>query len=115
MKNGLYIVLNIAKGYEEKALSGIEVDNVIANAYSSIFIIPEDTNNESNDKTTSKINKARYFKYYYRFAYLGLEKIRNLYKVIILRKKIKVPRDFNICKVCVLMKLRNKISKQLSA
>ncbi len=37
-----------------------------------------------------------------------------LHKVTTLQKRIKIPRDLDICDVCVITKMRNKIPKQLS-
>ena len=49
-----------------------------------------------------------------RFNHLGPEKIRNLYKVITLFKSIKIPKQFPLCHIYLLSKMKNKIRKELS-
>jgi hypothetical protein len=51
---------------------------------------------------------------YRRFAYLGPDKIYNLYKVTTLKCPVLVPIDREMCRVYKLTKLRNKTSKTLS-
>ncbi|TAQ86988.1 hypothetical protein B7494_g4697 [Chlorociboria aeruginascens] len=78
-------------------------------------IIDFDTDSDSdNGEATKEKELARYLKYHRRFAHLGPEKIRNLYKVTILKKKIKIPSDINICDTCAITKMRNKIPKELN-
>ncbi len=52
-------------------------------------------------------NLTRYRLIYRRFIYLGLDKLRNLYKVTILKRPVLVSTDKEIYKVCKLTKLRN--------
>ncbi len=52
-------------------------------------------------------NLARYRLIHRRFAYLGLNKLRNLYKVTMLKRPVLVPIDREIYRVCKLTKLRN--------
>ncbi len=52
-------------------------------------------------------NLARYRLIYRRFAYLRLDKLRNLYKVTMLKRPVLVPIDREIYRVCKLIKLRN--------
>ncbi len=59
-------------------------------------------------------NLTRYRLIYRRFAYLRLDKLRNLYKVTILKRPILVSTNREIYKVCKLTKLRNRINKTLS-
>ncbi len=52
-------------------------------------------------------NLVRYRLIYRRFAHLRLDKLRNLYKVTILKRPVLVPVDREIYRVCKLTKLRN--------
>ena len=52
-------------------------------------------------------NLARYRLIYRRFAHLGLDKLRNLYKVTILKRPVLVPINREIYRVYQLIKLRN--------
>ncbi len=52
-------------------------------------------------------NLARYRLIHRRFAHLGLDKLRNLYKVTILKRPVLVLIDREIYRVCKLTKLRN--------
>jgi hypothetical protein len=58
-------------------------------------------------------NLARYRLIYKRFAHLRLEKLRNLHKVITLKRPVLVPVDREIYRVCKLIKLRNRTNKAL--
>ena len=49
-----------------------------------------------------------------RFNYLGLDKIRNLYKVTTLLHLVKVPIIRDICEVYAITKITNLIPKLLS-
>ncbi len=59
-------------------------------------------------------NLARYRLIYRRFAYLGLDKLRNLYKVTILKRPVLVLINREIYKVYKLTKLYNRINKTFS-
>jgi len=52
-------------------------------------------------------NLARYRLMYRRFAHLRLDKLRNLYKVTILKRLVLVLIDREMCRVYKLTKLRN--------
>ncbi len=52
-------------------------------------------------------NLARYRLIYRRFAYLGLDKLRNLHKVTILKRLVIVLINREMCRVCKLIKLCN--------
>ncbi len=65
-------------------------------------------NNEHSLRKLSRIeNLAKYRLIYRRFVYLGLDKLRNLYKVTILKRLVIILIDKEIYKVCKLIKLRN--------
>ncbi len=70
--------------------------------------------NKSKNKTTKEKELEQYLKYYQYFAYLRLNKICNLYKVTTLQKKIKISKDLDICNIYIIIKMRNRILKQLS-
>ncbi len=59
-------------------------------------------------------NLARYRLIHRRFAYLRLDKLRNLYKVTIFKRPVLVPIDKEIYRVYKLTKLRNRTNKTLS-
>jgi hypothetical protein len=52
-------------------------------------------------------NLAKYRLIHRRFAYLGLDKLRNLYKVTILKRLVIVLINREMCRVCKLTKLCN--------
>ncbi len=65
-------------------------------------------NREYSLRKLSRIeNLAKYKLIYRRFTYLGLDKLRNLYKVTILKRPVIVLTDKEIYRVCKLTKLRN--------
>jgi hypothetical protein len=70
--NGLYIVIYITKDFRETAFYA-----------------------KTNDEI-SESRKVRYLLFYRRFIYLRLDKIRNLYKVIILNKVIYILKNKEI-------------------
>lgn len=105
---GLYIVKHVAKKYEGKTISKKPVQAMLVVEESDV------TNDKSNDEATKEKELERYLKYHQRFAHLGPNKIRNLHKVTTLQKKIKIPKDLDICDVCAITKLKNRIPKKLS-
>ncbi|KAI1007133.1 hypothetical protein K3495_g1098 [Podosphaera aphanis] len=115
MKNDLCIVSKIAKGYEETAFPSMEID--IFNPLNATPDINDSVSHsiyEISDKEAIKSSdKQRYLIWHRRFAHLGPGKLRNLHKVTSLKKPIKIPRDLDICEVCALTKIRNRIPKQL--
>ncbi|KAI0991347.1 hypothetical protein K3495_g16840, partial [Podosphaera aphanis] len=115
MKNGLYIVSKIAKGYEETAFPSMKIDSL--NSLNPTPDINDKVGHSSyeisDNEAIKSSDKQRYLIWHRRFAHLGPEKLRNLHKVTSLKKPIKVPRDLDICEVCALTKIRNRIPKQL--
>ena len=98
MNDGLYVVSHIADGYEETAFQSTE----------------QHTQAKCENELDLKMKeKERYMLYHRRFAHLGLAKIAKLHEVTTLQEKIRVPEVREICEVCALTKMRNKISKQL--
>ncbi|KAI0994162.1 hypothetical protein K3495_g14020, partial [Podosphaera aphanis] len=106
MKNGLYLVTNIAN-YTPNIGSNIDL------AMASIEIDPR-TDAESADIKFS--DKERYLLWHRRFAHAGKEKIRTLHHVSNLKQRILVPSSSQeeVCEVCAITKMKNKISKTLS-
>jgi hypothetical protein len=111
MREGLYIVTNVASGYEEKAFAGVINKDLETG---------EDSEAQENPKapqSTEELSRAeqeRYILWHRRFSHLGPKKIRNLHKISTLAKPIKVPTNREPCKVCALTKMKNKIPKELS-
>ncbi|RFU24803.1 hypothetical protein B7463_g11531, partial [Scytalidium lignicola] len=91
MKNGLYIVLHVSKGYEETAFPSVELDE------KTTEIQTHANDNQTNEPELKDTEKERYLLFHRRFAYLGPKKIRNLHKVTTLETLIKVPRKRKIC------------------
>ncbi len=52
-------------------------------------------------------NLAKYRLIYRRFVYLGLDKLRNLHKVTILKRLVIILINREMYRVCKLIKLRN--------
>ena len=109
MINGLYIVTHIADGYREKAFQSMELDEATPAA-----ITAKPAEDSSDDEAVKKSDLERYLKYHQRFAHLGPDKIRNLHKVTTLKRRVKVPRNLDVCDVCAITKMKNKIPKELS-
>jgi Pol polyprotein len=103
MREGLYIVTNVAKGYEEKAFTGIDISPKTEDS-----ICPQPV------EELSKSEQERYMLWHRRFSHLNPQKIRNLHKISTLAKPIKVPTNWEPCKVCALMKMKNRIPKELT-
>ncbi|KAK6585469.1 hypothetical protein PZA11_002196 [Diplocarpon coronariae] len=72
----------------------------------------------STDDGLPKLSEAeslsRYQLMHRRFAHLGPEKLRGLHKVSTLKRKIQVPKDRPVCRICKLTKLRNRTRTELS-
>ncbi len=66
-----------------------------------------DNREHSLRKLSRTENLAKYRLIYKRFVYLGLDKLRNLHKVTILKRLVIVPIDREIYRVCKLTKLCN--------
>jgi hypothetical protein len=105
MTNGLYVITHVSKKCKDTAFAGVETRENTT---------PTATDDGSDNEATKEKELERYLKYHQRFAHLGPNKIRNLHKVTTLQKKIKIPKDLDICDVCAITKMRNKIPKQLS-
>jgi hypothetical protein len=116
MINGLYITTHIADGYKEMAFESIELDETPAAQINETIplLTREPAEDRSDDEAVKKSDLERYLKYHQRFAHLGPNKIRNLHKVTTLEKRVKVPRNLDVCDVCALTKMKNKIPKELS-
>jgi hypothetical protein len=117
---GLYIVKHVAKKYKGKVLGQKPAVAMRAAEESDNQAVPaieesDVTDDESSDEATKDRELERYLKYHQRFAHLGPDKIRNLHKVTTLQRRIKIPRDRDICDVCAITKLKNRIPKKLSA
>jgi len=101
---GLYIVTNVDKLLAEAVLASTEVDQEtdIKESISNI-VVPVQQRTGSNSNRVYKESKeilARYLLWYRRFAYLGPDIIRNLYKVTILNKPIRILSNRRVYKVC---------------
>jgi hypothetical protein len=108
IRNGLYIVTHVADRFQDKA-------------FIAIPIIDEDTEIEETvravkSQKTDLISKQEslYKLMHCRFNHLGPEKIQNLYKVTIINALIKILTEREVCEVCTLTKIKNKIPKTLS-
>ena len=106
IRNGLYIVTHVAKRRREVALS------------SAIFQAKDDAIEVAaigNEKLNESINhEARYQLMHRRFNHLGPDKIRNLHKVTTISPPIKIPSVREVCEVCTLTKMTNRIPTTLS-
>jgi hypothetical protein len=107
MQDGLYVITHIEQGYLDEALYGHGYHHT---AFSGEII--NGTNGTTNELTASENEK--YLLGHLRFNHLGPDKITNLHKVTNLATSIKVPNNLDICEVCVLTKMTNRIPKQLS-
>jgi len=104
MDDGLYVVSHIAGGYQETAFPGTE-----------LHAPPPDTEvlHTPAESELKASEKERYLLYHRRFAHLGPAKIATLHEVTTLQNKIRVPVKKEICEVCALTKMRNRIPTQL--
>ncbi|KAI0995304.1 hypothetical protein K3495_g12878, partial [Podosphaera aphanis] len=119
MKNGLYIVTNIASAYKETAFPasvsmGSEV--IMSDDSSSKELTLENSNPNEQEviENLSSKEQANYQLWHRRLNHLGPEKLRKLHKVTTLSTPIKVPNDNVMCGVCKLTKMRNYTPKTLS-
>ncbi|KAI1006754.1 hypothetical protein K3495_g1463 [Podosphaera aphanis] len=112
MTRGLYAVTHIAQEYEERAFTTVENDMQMKD--SSSLEINDNSVQNSDNEVVRKHELERYLKYHRRFAHLGPEKIWNLHLVTTLKKRIKVPRDLDVCDVCAPTNMKNRIPKTLS-
>jgi hypothetical protein len=106
MRNGLYIVTHVADGYEETAFSASSAAEH-KDAEMETVGIPQ------VKKLTPK-QETNYYLWHRRMNHLNPEKIRNLHKVTTLSSPIKVPSDIDICEVCCLTKMTNRLPKKLA-
>ena len=120
MTNDLYIITHVSKKCQDTAFVGVENTNEVDTEEDTA-----DDNEEApiltEDKTKynmplSDKEKRRYLKYHQRFAHLNPKKISNLHKVTTLTRPIRVPNkdDMDVCEICAISKIRNKISRELS-
>ncbi|RAL58199.1 hypothetical protein DID88_002302 [Monilinia fructigena] len=101
MKDGMYIISHVKPGYEDSAFFALSAE------------IIDGTKGEVEELTMTE--KERYLIWHRRFNHLGPDKIRNLHKVTTLQRPIKVPSTLDVCEVCALTKMTNRIPSQLSA
>ena len=74
----------------------------------------EDYLHELKDKyDESDADFNNYLLWHCRFAHFGLVKLRDLHKVIMLKKQIIIPVKKGVCEVCELMKMRKQINHQV--
>ncbi len=99
------MITHISKKCKDTAFAGVKTHETI-----TLTTI----DNKSKNEATKEKELEQYLKYYQCFAHLGLNKICNLYKVTTLQKKIKIPKDLDIYNICAIIKMRNRILKQLS-
>jgi hypothetical protein len=114
MINRLYIVTHIANRHKEKAFQSMELDNITPTTQITSSHMAEPAEDSSNDEAIKKSDLERYLKYHQRFAHLSPDKIRNLHKVTTLKRRVKVPRNLDVCDVCAITKMKNRIPKELS-
>jgi hypothetical protein len=107
MQDGLYVITHIKHGYQDEAFFGQGYHEI---AFSGKII--NGTKGTTNKLTASE--KENYLLWHRHFNHLGPDKIRNLHKVTNLSSPIKVPTKLDICEVCILTKMTNRIPKQLS-
>ncbi|RFU24808.1 hypothetical protein B7463_g11534, partial [Scytalidium lignicola] len=108
MKNGLYIVSHVSKGYEETTFPSVELDKEITKIQTHV------NDNQTNEPKLKNTKKEQYLLFYRHFAHLRPKKIGNLHKVTTLETPIKVLRKREICEVCAITKLKNYIPKELA-
>lgn len=104
IRNGLYIVTHVADGYHDKAFVAFPANN----EEEIVSIVKYQITN-----LTPK-QESLYKLMHRRFNYLGPRKIRNLHKVTTISTLIKIPTEREVCEVCALTKIKNKIPKTLS-
>ena len=76
--------------------------------------VDEDYLYELKDKYDKlDIDFNNYFLWYCQFTYFDPVKLRDFYKVTILKKQIIIPTKKKICKICKLTKIRKQINYQI--
>ena len=106
MRNGLYIVTHVADGYEETAFGAFPAVEQEEAEMETVGI-------PRVKKLTPK-QETNYYLWHRRMNHLNPEKIRNLHKVTTLSSPIKVPSDIDICDICCLTKMTNRLPKKLA-
>jgi hypothetical protein len=108
IRNRLYIVIHVADRFQDKAFIAIPIIDE--------DIEMEETVRAVKSQKTDLISKQEslYKLMYCRFNHLGPKKIRNLHKVTTINAPIKILTEQEVCEVCVLTKIKNKIPKTLS-
>jgi hypothetical protein len=106
MRNGLYIVTHVADGYEETAFNAFPATEQEEAEVETVGI-------PRVKKLTPK-QETNYYLWHRRMNHLNPEKIRNLHKVTTLSSPIKVPSDIDICEICCLTKMTNRLPKKLA-
>ncbi|KAI1001371.1 hypothetical protein K3495_g6826 [Podosphaera aphanis] len=108
-KDRLYIVKHITKYLKDTAFITQPLDGPALNMDKDSNPDPDESGEEN---LTSKVERHCYRKMHRRFGYCGPEVFRNLHKVMLLEKEIKIPTTSKrICGICKLAKMRNRTSK----
>lgn len=111
---GLYIVNHVGSQFQGKTIGQAQKKDPSEKKVAFAGQEVEGETSSDNDNATGDGEVKRYLKYHQRFAHLGPNTIRNLHKVTTLEKKVKIPKDLDICDVCALTKMKNRIRKELS-
>lgn len=115
---GLYVVKHVSKTFQGEIVgstaAAAKTPAYDVKAMPAGDVADEGTESENDDEPTTEKELKRYIKYHERFAHLGPSKLRDLHKVTTLKKKITIPKEVDICDVCSLTKMKNRVRKQLS-
>ncbi len=120
MTNGLYLVSHVAlKGERQVAFASTEIDMQDVEETGSRSAEQEDKESKpltsySHKAPMGEAAIARYKLMHRRFSHLGPNKLRYLHEVTTLDKAIQIPHNLELCEVCSLTKIKNKIPKTLS-
>lgn len=117
VSGGVYVVNNIAKGFDESAFQAVS-----RTRYPDYPFLAQDESEQQIYTTASEVYeeqssdkvKERYKLWHRRFAHLGPSKIGQLHEGSTLKKPVKVPSKMDMCEVCKLAKMRRRINHKLS-
>jgi hypothetical protein len=117
MTEGLYIVTQIAKGYQDTAFTADT--NGAEHITTEIAPLTGDectrtSGTSSRELALSAHHESQYQLMHRRFNHLGPDKIRNLHKVTTMSTPIKIPSETETCTVCALTKMTNRIPRKVS-
>jgi hypothetical protein len=107
MPDRLYVITHIKHGYQDNEFFGQGYHDIV---FSGEII--NGIQGMTNEMTGSENEK--YLLWHWRLNHLGLDTIRNLHNVTNFSSPIKVLTKLVICEVCILIKMTNRILKQLS-